>query len=65
MNQKLQQIAQEILSIETLETRRADVLDFYDLPVWLIKRALEAAYQAGRAARKPGDPASKKNAPPA
>ncbi|WP_449457919.1 DUF6900 domain-containing protein [Streptococcus suis] len=41
-------IAQEELLIETLETRRSDNLDFHDVSVWSIKRALERAYQAGQ-----------------
>ncbi len=41
-------IAQEHLNIETLEKRWSDNLDFYDVSVWGIKRALERAYEAGR-----------------
>ncbi|MEH0838758.1 DUF6900 domain-containing protein, partial [Streptococcus anginosus] len=33
---------------ETLETRMSDNLDFYDVSVWGIKRALERAYEAGQ-----------------
>jgi hypothetical protein len=44
-------IAARILGIDTLETRHRDALDFYDLSVSGLRRALEAAYQAGRAAR--------------
>jgi hypothetical protein len=40
-------IAKEHLNISTLETRNSDHLDFHELAVWAIKRALEAAYQAG------------------
>lgn len=40
-------IAKEHLSIETLETRRSDSLDFHDVSVWGVCAALEAAYQAG------------------
>ena len=45
-----------INSIETLETRRSDSLDFHDIAVWELKSALEAAYRAGQAsvARKIG-----------
>lgn len=46
----LQQIAQEHLLIETLETRRSDRLDFHDVAVWGVKSALLAAYEAGRKA---------------
>jgi len=37
-------------SIETLETRNSDRLDFHDVAVWAIRAALEAAYVAGQAA---------------
>jgi hypothetical protein len=37
-------------SIETLETRNSDRLDFHDVAVWAILAALEAAYAAGHAA---------------
>ena len=40
-------IAQKHLSIETLETRHRDSLDFHDCAVWCIRAALEAAYLAG------------------
>lgn len=38
------------LGVGTLETRRSDSLDFYDLHVANIREALERAYDAGRAA---------------
>lgn len=38
----------KILHIETLETRGNDRMDFYDVAVWNIKKALELAYEAGR-----------------
>jgi len=37
-------------TIETLETRNRDRLDFHDVAVWAIRAALEAAYAAGHAA---------------
>ena len=40
-------IAGKIFGLETLETRSRDSLDFHDLSVWQIKKALEAAFQAG------------------
>ena len=40
-------ISGKILGLETLETRNRDSLDFHDLSVWQIKKALEAAFQAG------------------
>ena len=50
LDQLLARIAQEHLSIETLETRNHDRLDFHDVGVWCVKSALMAAYQAGLAA---------------
>ena len=47
LNEIVARIAAEILSIETLETRRRDCLDFHDVSVWSVKKALERAYQAG------------------
>ncbi len=43
-----EKIAREILDLETLETRKSDSLDFHDMAVWEIRKALEAAYEAGR-----------------
>ena len=43
----IDRIAHEILGLETLEKRNRDSLDFHDLSVWQIKKALEAAYLAG------------------
>ena len=40
-------IAQKHLSIETLETRHGDSLDFHDVGVWCLKDALQAAFMAG------------------
>jgi len=45
-------IAQKhIPSIETLEERKSDDLDFHDIAVWSLHDALKAAYEAGRACR--------------
>lgn len=41
-------IARKELRIETLDQQYSDSLDFHDLSVVSIKRALEAAYEAGR-----------------
>ena len=49
-NNAIIEIARKALSIETLETRRSDSLDFYELPVWCIKEALGRAYEAGQRA---------------
>jgi hypothetical protein len=45
-------IAQKHLSIETLETRRSDSLDFHDVSVRGVRAALEAAYKAGANAQR-------------
>ena len=52
MDNLLNDIANDILNMETLETRKSDSLDFHDLAVWQIKKALEAAYAAGEAKAK-------------
>jgi len=49
-NAALAEIARDVLGIETLETRKSDDLDFHDLAVWSIEKALEVAYEAGRLA---------------
>ena len=46
----LDHIAQTFLGLETLDTRNSDRLDFHDLAVWNIKAALQAAFEAGKAA---------------
>lgn len=56
-DQIINTIATKILFIETLETRKRDELDFNDLAVWDIKRALEAAYLAGQASASKKAPA--------
>ena len=48
LNALLTEIAKEELLVETLEKCWSDNLDFYDVSVWGIKRALERAYEAGR-----------------
>lgn len=48
MEQILEKIAAEILNIETLKTRNSDDLDFHEVSVWSLKKALEAAYEAGK-----------------
>jgi hypothetical protein len=35
------------LGFATLETRNRDALDFQDVSVWSLRKALEAAYEAG------------------
>jgi hypothetical protein len=48
MNAALKKIAKDILDLETVETRNSDSLDFHEHAVWEIRKALEAAYEAGR-----------------
>lgn len=48
--QEISRIARELLSVETLETRNGDSLDFHDISVWSLKAALAAAFEAGKAA---------------
>ena len=40
-------IAREHLLIPTLESRKADSLDFHDVAVWQVETALKAAFDAG------------------
>lgn len=48
VNKILTGIAQKnIPSVETLETRNSDDLDFHDVAIWSIKAALEDAFIAG------------------
>ena len=49
--QTIAEIAATILGIENLATQNRDELDFHELAVWNIQRALEAAYEAGQAGR--------------
>jgi len=44
---KIEKIAKKVLGLKTLETRSSDSLDFSTQPVWLLKEALEAAFEAG------------------
>lgn len=47
VNALIEQIAQQHMFIETLETQHSDRSDFHDVAVWCIKSALQAAYAAG------------------
>jgi len=49
MDEILNKIAKDILGLDTLETRKSDSLDFKEVAVWQIKKALEAAFEAGEA----------------
>ena len=50
IDQLFADIAREHLCIETLEVRRGDSLDFHDVSVWGVERALRTAYEAGQRA---------------
>lgn len=43
----LEQIAFDHLSVSTLRTRGGDNLDFYDISVWCLREALVEAFNAG------------------
>lgn len=47
MSSEIERIAKEYFRVETMDTRRSDGLDFYDVAIWNIKSALTAAYMAG------------------
>lgn len=44
----LEKIAKNHLFIDTLETRNRDRLDFHEVSVWGVVKALEEAYELGR-----------------
>lgn len=44
-------VTQEFLGINTLKTQNSDVLDFHNVAVWSIDKALEAAFHAGMNAK--------------
>lgn len=48
-DQIIRAIAAKHLHVETLEPRNSDSLDFHEVGVVSLRRALEAAYDAGRA----------------
>lgn len=51
-------IAQKCLRIKTLKTRNSDSLDFHEVSVWSIKKALEEAYLLGKRDSLPSEPES-------
>lgn len=51
-NPLFEQIAREHLGIETLAEQKRDHLDFHDVGVNGLQRALQAAFDAGRQAEK-------------
>lgn len=48
---ELASIARRTMDIPTLDARNSDRLDFHEVSVWEILRALRLAYRAGQSAR--------------
>jgi len=44
----LEKIAYKYLDLTTLKTRNSDSLDFHEVSVWGVKKALEEAFKAGK-----------------
>ena len=47
-NRILSRIAKDVLQIATLKTRKGGDLDFYEVAVWQVRRALELAFMVGQ-----------------
>ena len=43
----IQEIAKRVLHIQTLEKQNLDSLDFHDVAVWQIQKALKEAFEQG------------------
>ena len=52
----LSEIAERVLGIATLEVRQSDALDFHEVGVTSLRRALEDAFEAGARAASPAAP---------
>ena len=52
MEKTITKIAKDILGFSTLEKRNMDYLDFYDVSVWSVEKALKLAYEAGKSDEK-------------
>ncbi|MBL8810830.1 MAG: hypothetical protein JNM43_11690 [Planctomycetaceae bacterium] len=48
---ELASIARRAMDVPTLETRNSDGLDFHEVAVWEILKALRLAYRAGKSTR--------------
>jgi hypothetical protein len=60
----LADIAREHLLIPTLESRRSDSLDFYNVAIWQVQAALQAAFDAGaRSTATATDPTAPRRKP--
>lgn len=53
MEKQIAKIARDVLGLDTLETRRSNRLDFYDLAVWKIREACSMGRLLGRHGRFP------------
>lgn len=49
--ERLTEIANLFLNIETLESRNCDWLGFHDVPIWSLRAAPKAAFAAGQASK--------------
>ncbi|MCK5614890.1 hypothetical protein KAR91_74195 [Candidatus Pacearchaeota archaeon] len=45
---ELEEITERHLGVKTLKTRNSDSLDFYEVSVWDLKKALLESYELGR-----------------
>lgn len=50
IGETLEAIAKDHLDIETLQTQNRDSLDFYEVSVWSLNKALRQAFDAGKSA---------------
>jgi len=50
IERELAAIARRVMQVPTLETRKADHLDFHEVAVWSLREALRIAYRMGREA---------------
>lgn len=50
-DETIEHIGRHYLHLRTLVRRGDNVLDFHELPVWEIRDALRAAYEAGQRGR--------------
>lgn len=50
-DEQLAKLAKQYLSIEVLDPRNSDSLDFHEVSVWDVKKALILAYEMGKMAK--------------
>lgn len=51
IDETIEHIGRDYLHLRTLVRRGDDILDFHELPIWEIRDALRAAYEAGAKGR--------------